>query len=64
MKPYYKICPICGCTLDPGERCEDCNPREAVYPNAKGYKSVEEIMRKVVTQNVNDKASKTTPNQK
>jgi hypothetical protein len=58
MKPYYKICPTCGCTLDPGERCEDCHPREIVYPNAKGYKSVEDIMRKVVKRDVNYKTNK------
>lgn len=21
---YYRICPYCGCCLDPGEKC-DCN---------------------------------------
>lgn len=21
---YYDVCPKCGCTLDPGEACEDC----------------------------------------
>lgn len=24
---YYRICPICGCSLDPGERC-DCERDE------------------------------------
>lgn len=22
--PYYRKCPICGSTLDPGEICADC----------------------------------------
>ena len=39
---YYHECPQCHCALDPGERCEDCNPRERIpYPDAKGYKSVD-----------------------
>ena len=25
--PYYKTCPLCGATLDPGERC-DCQDKE------------------------------------
>lgn len=25
---YYKICPYCGCHLDPGEVC-DCDKKEA-----------------------------------
>lgn len=24
---YYRICPRCGCSLDPGERC-DCEEEE------------------------------------
>lgn len=24
---YYKVCPDCGCNLDPGERC-DCKGKE------------------------------------
>ena len=28
-KPYYDICPSCGCNLDPGERCEDCDQEDA-----------------------------------
>ena len=24
---YYKVCPDCGCNLDPGERC-DCKRQE------------------------------------
>jgi len=41
-KTYYWTCPTCGASLDPGERCEDCNPRERIpYPDAKGYKSVD-----------------------
>ena len=26
---YYKVCPYCGCHLDPGEVC-DCDKKEAV----------------------------------
>lgn len=29
---YYKICPYCGCHLDPGEVCDcdkDCDKKEA-----------------------------------
>ena len=26
---YYKICPECGCALDPGERC-DCEDKKRV----------------------------------
>lgn len=25
--PYYRKCPLCGATLDPGERC-DCQDKE------------------------------------
>lgn len=25
---YYKVCPVCGCTLDPGEKCE-CEKEQA-----------------------------------
>ena len=25
---YYRVCPRCGCHLDPGEVC-DCNEKEA-----------------------------------
>lgn len=24
---YYRVCPICGCSLDPGDRC-DCERDE------------------------------------
>lgn len=55
---YYHTCPTCGASLDPGERCEDCNPRDkVVYPNAGRYKSVEELMRKVVKQDANSQTS-------
>ena len=48
---YYNTCPKCGCSLDPNERCEDCDPRERIpYPNSKDYKSVKDILRKVVNQ--------------
>ena len=31
-KPYYNVCPNCGCNIDPGELC-DCKPLvKIVYP--------------------------------
>lgn len=32
MSHYYHICPLCGSSLDPGERC-DCQDKETA-PNA------------------------------
>ena len=29
--PYYRKCPLCGATLDPGERC-DCQDKEKTAP--------------------------------
>jgi hypothetical protein len=29
--PYYRPCPLCGATLDPGERC-DCQDKEKAAP--------------------------------
>lgn len=29
--PYYRKCPLCGATLDPGERC-DCQGKEEAAP--------------------------------
>lgn len=29
---YYRICPLCGAALDPGETCFDCNKKEKVAP--------------------------------
>ena len=27
--PYYRLCPVCGAALDPGEICTDCSkPRK------------------------------------
>lgn len=26
---YYKVCPLCGCNLDPGERCDCGNEKKA-----------------------------------
>lgn len=28
---YYRVCPICGASLDPGERC-DCQDKEEAAP--------------------------------
>lgn len=25
---YYRVCPGCGCYLDPGEICEDCQTEQ------------------------------------
>jgi len=55
-RTYYWTCPTCGASLDPGERCEDCNPRERIpYPDAKGYKSVDhrDCNRKEMKKDVN-----------
>ena len=47
MKTYYDICPKCGCTLDPGETCEDCYPRQTICQSGLDYKTViERLMRK------------------
>lgn len=29
---YYTICPGCGASLDPGERCSDCSPKKEWPP--------------------------------
>lgn len=34
---YYHICPLCGSSLDPGERC-DCQDKETA-PNAANAES-------------------------
>lgn len=31
---YYNTCPLCGCNLDPGERC-DCNREDKKEKNRK-----------------------------
>lgn len=28
---YYRVCPLCGCHLDPGERC-DCGKKKSAAP--------------------------------
>lgn len=35
---YYRICPDCGCSLDPGERC-DCLDKEKAAPDATNIQS-------------------------
>ena len=35
---YYRICPDCGCSLDPGERC-DCQDKEKAAPDATNIQS-------------------------
>lgn len=34
----YRICPICGANLDPGERC-DCQDKEETAPSATNTES-------------------------
>ena len=29
---YYRVCPNCGCNLDPGERCECDKPSKETAP--------------------------------
>lgn len=31
--PYYKVCPNCGCHLDPGEIC-DCKEQDGIEKTA------------------------------
>ena len=31
---YYRVCPYCGCNLDPGERC-DCQIQREKRPTIK-----------------------------
>ena len=31
---YYRLCPICGAALDPGEVCEDCREKEEAAAGA------------------------------
>lgn len=38
---YFRKCPICGCALDPGERC-DCQDREEAVKAAAEKESVRE----------------------
>lgn len=26
---YYRVCPLCGCNLDPGERCDCAHKKKA-----------------------------------
>lgn len=35
---YYRRCPDCGCSLDPGERC-DCKGKEEAAPDATNIQS-------------------------
>lgn len=32
MPMYYRICPICGANLDPGESCDCRDKKEAASP--------------------------------
>lgn len=34
---YYRECPNCGCSLDPGERCDCRNEREKKEDEMKEY---------------------------
>lgn len=53
---YYHTCPICGANLDPGEVCEDCNPRARIpWMSAKDYKAVKSSIRKEDCKNGNSK---------
>jgi hypothetical protein len=56
---YYWTCPTCGANLDPGEKCDVCNPVSKIpYPDAKDYKSVDLYYnRKEVIDNVAKKSS-------
>ena len=36
--PYYRTCPLCGSSLDPGERC-DCQDKEEAAPDATNIQS-------------------------
>ena len=40
MSSYYRICPLCGAHLDPGERC-DCQEKEEDRPGAVNAGTVE-----------------------
>ena len=31
--PYYRVCPFCGCNIDPGEKC-DCMSNQAATVSA------------------------------
>lgn len=44
---YFNICPVCGATLDPGERCEDCRKR------AKRIKETEKRLDQVIVEDGN-----------
>lgn len=35
---YYRPCPTCGASLDPGERC-DCQEKEKAAPDAANIQS-------------------------
>lgn len=35
MMPFYRICPICGAHLDPGELCSDCREAEQNHGDKK-----------------------------
>lgn len=44
-KTYYRICPDCGCHLDPGEKCDcqDSNQIEARVAAAQGVTSLHTV---------------------
>ena len=45
IKTYYRICPDCGCHLDPGEKCDcqDSNQIEARVAAAQGVTSLHTV---------------------
>ena len=36
---YYRVCPLCGAALDPGEQCDDCRERTESEPRANKEKA-------------------------
>lgn len=46
---YAKICPDCGCYLDPGEKCDCREQRERESEAAK--KRTQEVMTMIITEN-------------
>lgn len=49
---YYRTCPNCGCTLDPGETC-DCM-EEAARERVAREKRVREMSKLIVIDNSNN----------
>ena len=52
---FYRVCPLCGSSLDPGESC-DCQDKEEAAPDATNIQSGKgesEVTSHAITSNFN-----------